>query len=96
MSDYPDEVPGEPGDDEWNYRDLMDYLNEKLINDSSGREKIKNAMDIVYSFCKLENFTTRFAQLRAIIDSGTVKYPGGFAVYEMNKMLNPEYVPNIR
>ena len=96
MSDYPDEVPGEPGDDEWNYRDLMDYLNEKLINDSSGREKIKNAMDIVYSFCKLENFTTRFAQLRAIIDSGTVKYRGGFAVYEMNKMLNPEYVPNIR
>lgn len=96
MSDYPDEVPGEPGDDEWNYRDLMDYLNEKLINDSSGREKIKNAMDIVYSFCKLENFTTRFAQLRAIIDSGTVKYPGGFAVYEMSKMLNPEYVPNIR
>ena len=96
MSDYPDEVPGEPGDDEWNYEELMDYLDEKLKNDSSGMEKIKNAMDIVYAFCKLENFTTRFAQLRAIIDSGTVKYPGGFAVYEMSKMLNPEYVPNIR
>jgi len=95
-SDYPSEVPGEPGDDEWNYRDLMDYLNEKLINDSSGREKIKNAMDIVYAFCKLENFNKRFAQLRAMIDSGTVKYPGGFAVYEMSKMLNPEYIPNIR
>ena len=96
MSDYPDEVPGEPGDDEWNYHDLMDYLNEKLINDSSGREKIKNAMDIVYAFCKLKNFTTRFAQLRAMIDSGTIKYPGGFAVYEMTKMLNSEYIPNIR
>lgn len=95
-SDYPDEVPGEPGDDEWNYRDLMDYLNEKLINDSSGREKIKNAIDTVYAFCKLENFTTRFAQLRAMIDSGTVKWPGGFAVGEMRKMLNPDYIPNIR
>ena len=68
-SDYPSEVPDEPGDDEWNYRDLMDYLNEKLINDSSGKEKIKNAMDTVYAFCKLEDFATRFAQLRAIIDS---------------------------
>jgi len=96
LSDYSDEVPGEPGDDEWNYRDLMDYLNEKLINDSSGREKIKNAMETVYAFCKLENFSTRFAQLRAMIDSGTVKFPGGFAVYEMSKMLHPEYVPNIR
>lgn len=95
-SDYPSEVPGEPGDDEWNYRDLMDYLNEKLINDSSGREKIKNAIDTVYAFCKLENFTTRFAQLRAMIDSGTVKWPGGFAVGEMRKMLNPDYIPNIR
>lgn len=95
-SDYPSEVPGEPGDDEWNYRDLMDYLNEKLINDSSGREKIKNAKDTIYAFCKLKNFATRFSQLRAMIDSGTVKFPGGFAVYEMSKMLNPEYIPNIR
>lgn len=95
-SDYPDEVPGEPGDDELNYRDLMEFLNEKLINDSSGREKIKNAMDIVYAFCKLDDFSKRFAQLRDMIDSGTVKYPGGFAVYEMTKMLNPEYIPNIR
>lgn len=96
MSDYPDEVPGEPGEDEFNYEELMDYLNEKLISDSSGREKIKNAIDIVYAFCKLEDFSKRFAQLRAMIDSGTVKWPGGFAVGEMRKMLNPEYVPNIR
>ena len=96
MSDYPDEVPGEPGEDEFNYEELMDYLAEKLKNDSSGMEKIKNAIDTVYAFCKLEDFANRFAQLRAIIDSGTVKYPGGFAVYEMTKMLNPEYIPNIR
>ena len=94
--DFPEEVPGEPGDDEFNYEELMDYLNEKLENDSSGREKIKNAMDIVYAFCKLEDFDTRFTQLRAMIDSGTVKWPGGFAVGEMRKMLNPDYVPNIR
>ena len=93
ISDYPD---GEPGNDQFNYEELMDYLNEKLINDSSGREKIKNAMDVVYAFCKLEDFSKRFAQLRAMIDSGTVKWPGGFAVGEMRKMLNPEYVPNIR
>lgn len=95
-SDYPDEVPGEPGDDEINYRDLMEYLNEILKNDLSGREKVKNAMDIVYAFCKLEDFSMRFNQLRTMIESGTVKYPGGFAVYEMSKMLNPEYIPNIR
>ena len=95
-SDYPSEVPGEPGDDELNYRDLMEYLNEKVKNDLSGKEKIKNAMDIVYAFCKLEDFTKRFTQLRAMIDSGTVKWPGGFAVGEMRKMLNPDYVPNIR
>lgn len=95
-SDYPSEVPGEPGDDELNYRDLMEYLNEKVKNDLSGKEKIKNAMEIVYAFCKLEDFTKRFIQLRAMIDSGTVKWPGGFAVGEMRKMLNPDYVPNIR
>ena len=96
FSEDPNEIPGEPGDDEFNYEELMDYLNEKLINDSSGREKIKNAKDTIYAFCKLKDFATRFAQLRAMIDSGTVKYPGGFAVYEMTKMLNPEYIPNIR
>jgi hypothetical protein len=31
-----------------------------------------------------------------MIDSGTVKFPGGFAVGEMTKMLNPDYIPNIR
>jgi len=91
-----DEVPGEPGEDEFNYEELMDYLDEKLKNDSSGREKIRNAMDIVYAFCKLDDFSKRFEQLRAMIDSGTVKWPGGFAVGEMTKMLNPEYIPNIR
>lgn len=95
-SDFPEEVPGEPGEDEFNYEELMDYLDEKLKNDSSGREKIKNAMDIVYAFCKLEDFAKRFTQLRTMIDSGTVKWPGGFAVGEMKKMLNPDYVPNIR
>lgn len=95
-SDYPDEVPGEPGDDELNYRDLMEYLNEKLKNDLSGKEKLMNAKSIIYTFCKLEEFPKRFEQLRAMIDSGTVKWPGGFAVGEMTKMLNPEYMPNIR
>lgn len=95
-SDYPDEVPGEPGDDELNYRDLMEYLNEKVRYDLSGKEKLMNAKDIIYAFCKLEDFSKRFEQLRAMIDSGTVKWPGGFAVGEMRKMLNPEYTPNIR
>ena len=95
-SDYSDEVPGEPGDDELNYRDLMEYLNEKLKNDLSGKEKLMNAKNIIYTFCKLEEFPKRFEQLRAMIDSGTVKWPGGFAVGEMTKMLNPEYIPNIR
>lgn len=95
-SDYPDEVPDEPGDDELNYRDLMEYLNEKLKNDLSGKEKLMNAKSIIYTFCKLEEFPKRFEQLRAMIDSGTVKWPGGFAVGEMTKMLNPEYMPNIR
>ena len=95
-SDYSDEVPGEPGDDELNYRDLMEYLNEKLKNDLSGKEKLMNAKNIIYTFCKLEKFPKRFEQLRAMIDSGTVKWPGGFAVGEMTKMLNPEYIPNIR
>ena len=92
----PEEVPGEPGDDELNYRDLMEYLNEKLVNDLSGKEKLMNAKDIIYAFCKLENFSMRFTQLRAMIDSGTVKWPGGFAVGEMRKMLDPGYTPNIR
>lgn len=96
MSNYPDEVPGEPGDDELNYRDLMEYLNEKVRNDLSGKEKLMNAKEIIYAFCKLEDFSKRFEQLRVMIDSGTVKWPGGFAVGEMRKMLNPEYVPNIR
>ena len=95
-SDYPDEVPGEPGDDELNYRDLMEYLNEKVRYDLSGKEKLMNAKDIIYAFCKLEDFSKRFAQLRAMIDSGTVKWPGGFAVGEMRKMLDHEYIPNIR
>lgn len=95
-SDYPNEVPGEPGDDELNYRDLMEYLNEKVRNDSSGKEKLMAAKDIIYSFCQLEDFSKRFEQLRAMIDSGTVKWPGGFAVGEMKKMLNPDYIPNIR
>jgi len=96
LYDEPEEVPGEPDDDELNYRDLMEYLNEKLVNDLSGKEKLMNAKDIIYAFCKLEDFPKRFTQLRAMIDSGTVKWPGGFAVGEMRKMLNPEYVPNIR
>lgn len=95
-SDDPNEVPGEPGDDELNYRDLMEYLNEKLRNDSSGKEKLMAAKDIIYSFCQLEDFSKRFEQLRAMIDSGTVKWPGGFAVGEMKKMLNSDYIPNIR
>ena len=74
----------------------MEYLNEKVRYDLSGKEKLMNAKDIIYAFCKLEDFSKRFAQLRAMIDSGTVKWPGGFAVGEMRKMLDHEYIPNIR
>lgn len=96
VSDYPDEVPGEPGDDELNYRDLMEYLNEKVEKDPMGKEKINNAKDIILIFCKLTNFDSRFAQLRTMMESPTIKWPGGFAVGEIKKMLNPDYVPNIR
>ena len=96
MSDYPNEVPGEPGDDELNYRDLMEYLNEKVEKDPMGKEKINNAKDIILDFCKLTNFDSRFTQLRTMMESPTIKWPGGFAVGEIKKMLNPDYVPNIR
>ena len=96
QSEYPDEVPGEPADDELNYRDLMEYLHEKVKYDSSGKEKLMNAKDIIYAFCKLEEFSKRFEQLRVIIDGGAIKYPGAFAAKEMVKMMNPEYEPYIR
>ena len=96
ISDYPDEVPGEPGDDELNYRDLMEYLNEKVKDDSTGKEKLDNGRDVIFDFCKLENFDIRFAQLKTAFESPGIKYPGGFAVGEMRKMLDPNYTPKKR
>lgn len=78
------------------YEYLMGYLYAITVNDATGRKKIEDAKDIILAFSKLEDYDARFEQLRRMIDSGTVKFPGGFAVTEMNKMLNPDYNPNIR
>ena len=76
--------------------ELMEYLEGITVDDKVGREKVQAANDIVWKFCNLHNFEERYSQLQRMIDSGTVKFPGGFAVGEMTKMLNPGYIPNIR
>ena len=86
----------EAGGDNHNYKELMDYLTEKVKDDPSGQEKLNYATNTIMEFCQLENFSIRFAQIRSIIDSGSIKFPGGFAVKEMVKMMDPEYEPYIR
>ena len=85
-----------PTETEMKCMELTEYLEEITENDEVGREKVTAAGKIVLKFCQLENYKERFSQLRRMIDSGTVKFPGGFAVGEITKMLNPEYIPNIR
>lgn len=85
-----------PTEMEMKCMELTEYLEEITIDDKVGREKVRAANDIVWKFCNLHNFEERYSQLQRMIDSGTVKFPGGFAVGEMTKMLNPEYIPNIR
>ena len=74
----------------------MGYLTEKVKDDPSGQEKVKNATNTILQFCQLDNFSLRFSQIRAIIDGGAIKFPGGFAVKEMVKMMDPEYEPYMR
>jgi len=85
-----------PTEIEMKCMELTEYLEEITIDDKVGREKVAAAGEIVSKFCQLDNYEERFSQLRRMIDSGTVKFPGGFAVGEITKMLNPEYIPNIR
>ena len=85
-----------PTEMEMRCMELTEYLEEITVNDKVGREKVQAANDIVWKFCNLHNFEERYSQLQRMIDSGTVKFPGGFAVGEITKMLNPEYIPNIR
>lgn len=85
-----------PTEMEMRCMELTEYLEEITVNDKVGREKVQAANDIVWKFCNLHNFEERYSQLQRMIDSGTVKFPGGFAVGEMTKMLNPDYIPNIR
>ena len=98
--DTEDFGPAEENDpateERYRYENLMGYLYDITKNDPTGRKKIEDANDIILAFSKLDDYDARRDQLRRMIDSGTVKYPGGFAVGEMTKMLNPEYVPNIR
>lgn len=96
-SDLEDEyglVP--PTETEMKCMELTEYLEDITVNDEVGRKKVKAVNDIILKFCQLDNYEERFIQLRRMIDSGTVKFPGGFAVGEMTKMLNPDYNPNIR
>ncbi len=85
-----------PTETEMRCMELTEYLEEITVNDEVGRKKVKAANDIIWKFCNLNNFEERYSQLQRMIDSGTVKFPGGFAVGEMTKMLNPDYIPNIR
>lgn len=85
-----------PTETEMRCMELTEYLEEITVNDEVGRKKVKAANDIIWKFCNLYNFEERYSQLQRMIDSGTVKFPGGFAVGEMTKMLNPDYIPNIR
>lgn len=85
-----------PTEMEMRCMEVTEYLEEITVNDEVGRKKVKAAGAIVSKFCHLDNFEERYAQLRRMINSGTVKFPGGFAVGEITKMLNPEYIPNIR
>ena len=90
------EPPIPPTEIEMKCMELTEYLEEITMDDKVGREKVAAAGEIVSKFCQLDNYEERFSQLRRMIDSGTVKFPGGFAVGEITKMLNPEYIPNIR
>ena len=90
------EPPIPPTETEMKCMELTEYLEEITVNDEVGRKKVEAAGEIVSKFCQLDNYEERFSQLRRMIDSGTVKFPGGFAVGEITKMLNPEYIPNIR
>ena len=85
-----------PTETEMKCMELTEYLEEITENDEVGREKVTAAGEIVLKFCQLKNYEKRFSQLRRMIDSGTVKFPGGFAIGEITKMLNPDYIPNIR
>jgi len=85
-----------PTETEMKCMELTEYLEDITENDEVGRKKVEAAGDIISKFCQLENYEERFSQLRRMINSGTVKFPGGFAVGEITKMLNPEYIPNIR
>ena len=85
-----------PTETEMKCMELTEYLEEITENDEIGRKKVEAAGDIISKFCQLENYEERFSQLHRMINSGTVKFPGGFAIGEITKMLNPEYIPNIR
>ena len=85
-----------PTEIEMKCMELTEYLEEITMNDEVGRKKVEAAGDNISKFCQLENYEERFSQLRRMIDSGTVKFPGGFAIGEITKMLNPDYIPNIR
>ena len=85
-----------PTEMEMRCMELTEYLEEITVNDEVGRKKVEAAGEIVSKFCHMDNFEERYTQLRRMINSGTVKFPGGFAVGEMTKMLNPGYIPNIR
>jgi hypothetical protein len=85
-----------PTETEMKCMELTEYLEGITVDDEVGRKKVKAANDIIWKFCNLHNFEERYSQLQRMIDSGTVKFPGGFAVGEITKMLNPEYIPNIR
>ena len=94
-SDNEESIAAEYGETEqWeqNYAIISEYL-ENVVQDEYGKQRIKDADGEIVKLCHLDNFDTRYNQLRTMIESGSVKYPGGFAALEIPKMLNPNYVP---
>ena len=72
---------------ELNMWKLLAYLDEKTENDTEGKKRIKYAEKDIDAFCHLPNFEILFENLKGMIESGTVKYPGGFAVGKIREML---------
>ena len=72
---------------EMNMWKLLAYLDEKTENDAEGKKRIKYAEKDIDAFCHLPNFDILFESLKGMIESGTVKFPGGFAVGKIREML---------
>lgn len=70
-----------------NYKKIHEYLNDITKYDLTGRSRVTEAERDIKAFCCLPDFEEKFEEIRRMINSGTVKYPGGFAVSKIKEML---------